>query len=1254
MSKPRPTLLSIRSTLLCLSVALGTTLFNPLWGQDVKPKPLTEVERWRQSKDRALKILAEDQRLEKSLADSRVLLEGLRKQQETLKQSGVALVVSKTAAMSKQLKVQLENLKHEQQRLEASVQLGKSAAAQIKTHEGLLDARREHCAKTSEVLSQLTKDYASWPEKRVAERLKSLSFQSLKELSESLAHYASLSKSLAEERAEMVKHKQAWDEFRSQAQKALPTIEKQLAATQDGYQQALKRERVIDDLKRKSAQDLKALLAGKQLEWQSLQSKLKAFEDRKQDFMKTWDQLEAQWTGLKVPEASDFKSSSKLPKVQAADISLQLTTALISYHKTRLKILEKAEQWFKNWDKEALEWAQQLESMETTLLELDVLASSLQQVQEEGQALLPSMEQQLKSAQVRAALERLRTAREALKSAQEQWPKRRDRWRESGTVSERDLKKLEPQKPALEEELTQERHWGQFVEQVASQSHEALLQTFASRQAAFKDCEARIEQARGRWRQAQKLFESKRLRALDQDSAEVVAWKAENQGQRLQLLNSMRQALGLDTRPLPGPKSAPVGTKDGPQDKDHEARLQRESLELDNRQHFLKQRARFLTDALQAFEEAQKRLQELCEALQQSLELARQCYGCAEQILIRVGEKRLDAKHITDAVTAFSKRERLVSIAGLLEREKRSVVVLERQGQELREWQTHNAQRTDLLIQIWTCLKQEIKAVRERVDVLKSVDEEPKAYDDYRNNAFKDRADEWLSSDDQWSERLIAFARSETTKVLDKRLHDLYFLLVVHEYRSVLLSLAQDKSRKLLKITTDRGRLLQTLRQSLERLRQSRDLAYWRWQQDVAVQLDPNKLASLTDEYKTRTGADLVVLRKAQEEDLDKLALEGFDRRAELAVLEARLEELEQASSALGQSQLQGPYEKDIASYEARKQKIKDAQASLSGEGLERNPEEEKLLMRLRGVDQPLAEIPFLRAKLWQAHVRALQRAILSLIFIPLIAYLLIGLGRKAAQSFVALLQIGRGPNVTSKDREQRQKTMVTVSAAAWKTLVIVLSVIYLFKQIGADVTPILASAGIAGLAFVFGAQSLIKDFFSGFFILLENQYKIGDYVSLNGLSGTVEDLSLRLTLLRDPEGNLHFVSNGSLDTVTNYTHGWSGLNVDVSVAYDTDIDTVLELLRKLSHEYYEDPRWKPLFHEPPAVYGVQRFDDSGIVIRTVIRSRPGEQWGIGREFRRRIKYAFDKSAVEIPFPQMVIHPTAGKGLGKGAPPFSE
>nr|MBF0220635.1 mechanosensitive ion channel family protein [Desulfobulbaceae bacterium] len=204
---------------------------------------------------------------------------------------------------------------------------------------------------------------------------------------------------------------------------------------------------------------------------------------------------------------------------------------------------------------------------------------------------------------------------------------------------------------------------------------------------------------------------------------------------------------------------------------------------------------------------------------------------------------------------------------------------------------------------------------------------------------------------------------------------------------------------------------------------------------------------------------------------------------------------------------------------------------------------------------------------------------------------------------------------------------------ALWTTVVLIV-----LKEVGVEIGPILASAGVLGLAIGFGAQNLVKDVISGFFFILENQVRVGDVAIINGTGGLVEKINFRTIILRDLSGIVHIFPNGSIQTLSNLTNEWSAYVFDIGVAYKENTDQVIEVMNKVGTEMLADENFGIYMLEPPEIFGVDKFDNSAVIIKGRIKTKPIRQWLVGREYLRRIKLAFDANGIEIPFPHQTIY----------------
>ena len=251
------------------------------------------------------------------------------------------------------------------------------------------------------------------------------------------------------------------------------------------------------------------------------------------------------------------------------------------------------------------------------------------------------------------------------------------------------------------------------------------------------------------------------------------------------------------------------------------------------------------------------------------------------------------------------------------------------------------------------------------------------------------------------------------------------------------------------------------------------------------------------------------------------------------------------------------------------------------------------------------------------------------------------------------LIRIFRGymARRTGGDEVARIETLARVFRNAAVIVIFIVAGTLVLGELGISVAPILATAGVAGVAIGFGAQSLIKDFLGGFFLLLDDQVRQGDVVEVSGLSGLVEEVTLRYVRLRNFEGHVHFIPNGEIKTVTNRTRGFAHAVIDAGVAYRESPEEGLAVMAEVARAMRADPAWRDLLPEDLEVIGVESWADSAVILRARLKVVPPiQQWNVRREFLKRLKKAFDERGIEIPFPHVTVY--AGVGKDGTAPPF--
>lgn len=276
-------------------------------------------------------------------------------------------------------------------------------------------------------------------------------------------------------------------------------------------------------------------------------------------------------------------------------------------------------------------------------------------------------------------------------------------------------------------------------------------------------------------------------------------------------------------------------------------------------------------------------------------------------------------------------------------------------------------------------------------------------------------------------------------------------------------------------------------------------------------------------------------------------------------------------------------------------------------------------------------------AEILRLDGEAVLRAGLRVLGIWLLAWLALRVVRLTAERIEKAVDDGDDSITTL--REKRGRTISQLLRSVGRVAIVTIAVLLTFN-VFINIAPILAGAGILGLAISFGAQSLVRDIISGFFILLENQFAVGDVIDAAGKSGVVERMTMRVVVLRDLEGTMHVIPNGEIKVVSNKTREWSRAVVDITVPFTEDVDRILQVLRDEAEQFSKDAVWSVQLDGPVEVLGVEELRDNSLVIRTLLKTQPGSQWSVAREFRRRLKKRFDRETIQTPFQQRRVQVT--------------
>jgi len=260
--------------------------------------------------------------------------------------------------------------------------------------------------------------------------------------------------------------------------------------------------------------------------------------------------------------------------------------------------------------------------------------------------------------------------------------------------------------------------------------------------------------------------------------------------------------------------------------------------------------------------------------------------------------------------------------------------------------------------------------------------------------------------------------------------------------------------------------------------------------------------------------------------------------------------------------------------------------------------------------------------------------ALTNVILILMLSWMLMRLSGRLLRALNA--QMARSQS--NEEERKRMETLMRVVRYIATVVIAAVTIMLVLSEVGISIAPILATAGVAGLAVGFGAQSLVKDYFTGFVMLLENQIRVGDSVEVGGKTGVVEEVTLRYVRLRDLEGAVHYVPNGIIATVTNRSREYGFALIDVGVAYHENLDHVQDVIREISAQLRADPEFGPRVLDSVEMMGVEQLADSAVLLRCRFKVKPSEQGPVRREFQRRLKNEFDARGIEIPFPSRTVY----------------
>lgn len=688
-------------------------------------------------------------------------------------------------------------------------------------------------------------------------------------------------------------------------------------------------------------------------------------------------------------------------------------------------------------------------------------------------------------------------------------------------------------------------------------------------------------------------------------------------------------AAGQAAAQLPGPGNAAVPAS-------AIERLEAQENALASRARVFEERITEREVLLAAIATALSTMESLVNAHVNAIQSANKSYGIALELQTRSGSGKLDGETLPPNVAEMLDRGSILLREEEMAAARRQLETYAESARRERLEGAAETRRRDSVSRALHVVSSKLDAFRRKEDLKSQSERDAKSLTEVEVKRQEQEVLRRMEQEEGLLDFVLGLFESKRAEEIVPLLLGYYRELRDKEQKLSGLEMRKLETEKLIRLAEEERKVIKETLPFLkeELLRLHAEDAQERIRFGLNLPTNPQMLSALH-----ATGQEAPPRVEVTRENLASVADKLFDTRLRVLATELWIEQSEGRLSRLGIDAEIALLREDIGALEARAAGIQREIRRIVGHGRERPPAEESVGIATEALEEQrfaAGEVGLLRKERREILARAAGLALLNLIAIPLAAVLALRAAKTVGKRIVR--HVRESGEEGALEREQRARTLVTVFNASLTTVVTVVAGIYLLKQFRIDVTPIIASAGVAGLALAFGAQSLIRDFFAGFFMLLENQYKIGDVIKIGETGGVVEGITLRLTVLRDLHGVVHFIPNGTVQKVSNMTQGWSRAVLEIGIAYKEDVDRVMDVLREVGRDLHQDTSFGPRLIEAPEVPGVEAFADSSITVRMLLKTRPGEQWNIAREARRRIKSAFDAAGIEIPFPQRVVY----------------
>lgn len=603
----------------------------------------------------------------------------------------------------------------------------------------------------------------------------------------------------------------------------------------------------------------------------------------------------------------------------------------------------------------------------------------------------------------------------------------------------------------------------------------------------------------------------------------------------------------------------------------------------------------------------------------------RKSYGVALEFEIRFGKKQI--KLLPKETAQAPSRSDLLSIdekINLLDEEVKKI------QRSLNEYST--AIKNTKIFSLF--LEMRISKILEKLEYLRKMKKgednfESQKKTDTEQYRFEQKVYEKKIADSKWWENILAFFTSSEAEQHQKLLDAYYKDFVTLEQKIQNLNKRIIINKSLIEVANEEKDILENYKIEDFEIKMKRALA------KIEAKIKPESQHKNIVNF----SPDIILSKNLLANELIKYIPRATDEVFRLWVNiladKAWKKSISNELSKLGIETEIANYIEEIGRVESKKRQIQPEINSLIG--YSRNT-----LQKLETIKKPENEERYLNGEInytRNLRIKSLMHSalisILNIFLIPFIAFLLIRFMNNVGKKLIATA-VG-ATYKRNKIREQRISTLAGILKTISISLIVIISGIYMLKQFRIDITPIIASAGILGLALAFGAQTLVRDYFSGFFILLENQYTTGDLVEIGGVVGYIYRVTLRLTVVQATDGTMHFFPNGTISHVSNKSKD-SRAVIKIGVGYGESVDKILDILKEVAEDMKQDSNVGKMVLDEYEVSGLNSFDNSSITYRMWMKTTPGDQWEVKRATQRRIKIYFDKYGVEIPFPQRVVY----------------